>query len=382
MIATAVALASTAAFTFKQFSEHSYCAGSEERLCVLPGTGERVQPGSCFWYKSGLAGKKLVTSDIDGLPKVYGNAADMDASQKSQWPKHHWDPVAAGAVTANSFRRSAQLRKSCVENKHILVLGESTTRDLFFELAPAVGISVERGGHCMNRCTRVARSANNRTRLSFQFLSTGNNTNEIALTKHLIQDRKPDAVFLYCFMYDWVPSTFDEPAQYCPNRGKVPKDPDDYIGPACQEAANKRPLMGQACFNYLRQAVLSTAPYVPIYLLGPSFPPGWVEDYNNRTKTDSIMSRIFTTVCLPASLCPPSLRPHHGSDLTPRLHCFRSTMQQEYPARSIAARACTRSNHPEASSRSIDTTLVRNAGLPQLSRPRVASAIRPTDLAR
>jgi len=298
--AAAVALASTAALTFKQFSEHSYCAGSEERLCVLPGTGERVQPGSCFWYKSGPAGKTLVTSDIDGLPKVYGSAADMDTSQKSQWPRHHWDPVAAGAVTANSFRRTAQLRKTCAENKHILVLGESTTRDLFFELAPAVGVPVERGGHCMNRCTRVARSANNRTRLSFQFLSTGNNTNEIALTKQLIQDRKPDAVFMYCFMYDWVPSTFDEPSQYCPNRGKVPKDPNDYIGPECQEAANKKPLMGQACFSYLRQAVLSTAPHVPIYLLGPSFPPGWVEDYNNRTKTDSIMSRIFTTVCLHA----------------------------------------------------------------------------------
>ena len=339
----------------------------------MPGASERVQPGSCFWYTSGLAGKKMVTSDIDGLPKVYGGAADMDTSQKPQWPRHHWDPVAAGAVTENSFRRSAQLRKSCVENKHILVLGESTTRDLFFEFAPAVGVPVERGGHCMNRCTRVARSANNRTRLSYQFLSTGNNTNEIALTKQLIADRKPDAVFLYCFMYDWVPSTFDEPAQYCPNRGKAPKDPNDYTGSGCQEAANKRPLMGQACFDYLRAAVLSTAPFVPIYLLGPSFPPGWVESYDNRTKTDSVMSRIFTSVCLHApSTCP---RPDRGAALTPtpRLHCCRSTTRQESRARPIAAQGCTGSNHLEASSRSIDTTSVR---MPPLPSP-VALAMQP-----
>ena len=119
------------------FSEHMYCSAAEERLCAVPGSGARVQPGSCFWYTP--AGQ-AVTSDIDGQPPKFGINSDMDTSKKPRWPRDTWDPILAGAVSKSTFVRSVQLRRSCTKGKRILFLGESTTRDLFFEFGSAMQV--------------------------------------------------------------------------------------------------------------------------------------------------------------------------------------------------------------------------------------------------
>ena len=85
-------------------------------------------------------------------------------------------------------------------------------------------------------------------------------------------------------------ATVQRPAD-CP-KGKAAEG----LGSTCARARDKSPMMGRACFDYLRSAVLSNAPKAKVFLLGPSFPPNWVDDYRNRTKPDSIIERLFRTI--------------------------------------------------------------------------------------
>jgi hypothetical protein len=55
----------------------------------------------------------------------------------------------------------------------------------------------------------------------------------------------------------------------------------------------------QACMQYVRAIHAlgpPSAPKPPTALLGPTYPPSWVDAYPNRTHAGSIMSRIFGSV--------------------------------------------------------------------------------------
>ena len=104
------------ATTFQQFSDNLYCSGSEERLC---GTGgPRTGPGECLWF----AGTRPV------------KPAEMDPADngaRAAWPRHRWDPVAAGAVPASEFTTDMRTVQQCFRGKRVHFAGDSTTRDAY-----------------------------------------------------------------------------------------------------------------------------------------------------------------------------------------------------------------------------------------------------------
>ena len=64
-------------------------------------------------------------------------------------------------------------------------------------------------------------------------------------------------------------------------------------------ASRRDDAMGEACMQYVRAIHALTPPLrppPPTALLGPTYPPSWVDAYPNRTNVGSIMSRIFGSV--------------------------------------------------------------------------------------
>ena len=96
--------------SFRHFSEQLYCSGAVERLCALP-DGTRELAGYCYWRN---AGGRNVTSMLD-----------------------EFDPEAAGAAGYRRFGPSDAAK--CVAGRRMLLLGDSTTRDTYYELAATIG---------------------------------------------------------------------------------------------------------------------------------------------------------------------------------------------------------------------------------------------------
>jgi len=252
---------------FRHFADQLYCSGSERRWCVPMAAAAasnhlaHSHPGECYWHKTD---GRLVTHDD----------MDQDKRPRHAWQSDVWDAAKAGGVDVTAFPHVSKAdATACVHGKHVLVLGESTTRDLYYEFAQTVGLKPDRSP-CMNVnarapiCTRAALSADNRTRVSFQFLSRANATRELAITKATVAERAPDAVFVYCVMYDWMSTVWD----------------------------GESDAMGDACMQNVDEAILVAWPRTPVYLLGPTFPPNWVDAYPNRTLLGSRMSRIFNSI--------------------------------------------------------------------------------------
>ena len=274
----------------QRFTDQLYCSASELRQCVRPRSSVRENPGECLWFTT------------DNRPVT---SADMQDRAKAI--RHRWDAIQAGAVSAASFQRfdNRNAIVSCLRGKHILMTGESTTRDLFWELSAAAGFKVDRSW-CMNLpdkktalgkagfidkpCTRVAEDSASGSRLTFQFVSKANSTREVEVTRELLAGRPPDAVFAYCFGYDWYPTLMS-----AGDPGAKP-EPD---------------AMGSACMQHLDQAVRSVAPKVRTFLLGPTFPPAW----SLRTRIALSLTRSWResfdpSIAPPASVATaPSTRP-------------------------------------------------------------------------
>ena len=244
--------------SFRHFLDQLYCSGSEERMCVLPGGGTAAQPGECLWFDS---------------KKNPVNAAHM--ANRPSWAGDKWDPVLGKAISPAHWKEfDGKAATSCVQQKHFYLVGESTTRDLYYNFADFVGIKADRS-YCMNihgaLCQKTKLSSDGRTRMSYQFISAANASKEIAIAHNLTAQQPPDAVFIYCMMYDWL--------------GPLMKGDD--------------PAMGEACMGFVERAIVARFPTVPVYMLGPIYPPGWVSaPYSNRTHPNSNMARIFRSVNL------------------------------------------------------------------------------------
>ena len=105
------------ATTFQQFSDNLYCSGSEERLCATGG-GPRTGPGECLWFAGTRPVKRAEMDPVD-------NGA------RAAWPRHRWDPVAAGAVPASEFTTDMRTVQQCFRGKRVHFAGDSTTRDAY-----------------------------------------------------------------------------------------------------------------------------------------------------------------------------------------------------------------------------------------------------------
>ena len=182
------------------FSDQLYCSGSELRQCVLPRSSVAEQPGECLWFTT------------DNKPVTSADMLDVGEATR-----HRWDAVAGGAVTASSFSRfdSRGGILDCIRGKHLLMTGESTTRDLFWELSSAAGFKVDRSwcmnipdkktamgkaGLIENPCTRVAEDAATGTRITYQFVSKANATREVEVTRNLLKDRPPHGLRLLLWL--------------------------------------------------------------------------------------------------------------------------------------------------------------------------------------
>ena len=204
----------------------------------------------------------------------------MVEAERPRWSRDKWDAIKAGAVSAESFRQFDKAAAgACLKRQHVLILGESTTRDLFYEFSSHAGLKPP-SGPCMNTgknaplCTRVLNGAE-QTRISFQFLSAANASREVDATRGLLSERPADVVFVYCFMYDWYGTVNTAPGSSA---------------------------MGEACMQLIDTAILRAHPRTPVYLLGPTYPPAWVSPYENRTRDDSTMARIFAAINGPAGI--------------------------------------------------------------------------------
>jgi len=218
---------------FRRFSDDLYCSGAVEQKCLVG--NHRLTAGQCLWYKPQRsllgAGWAAVTDD------------DMNATltPRSALAHHRFDPVRGGAASYGyrHFGRDAAAR--CVAGKRILVAGDSTTRDTYYELLVVGGhperVSVpsapdaywppsayaprdpgpDRQGRCMGNfdkrvaCVRDYRG--NATRLAFQFLMRTNASWELDDARKLLaQDGGPpvDAAFVHCPVYEWFkPDAYD-----------------------------------------------------------------------------------------------------------------------------------------------------------------------------
>ena len=235
--------------------EQLYCSGSQERLCSLSAAPQF--PGECLWRTS------------DGTPVDAAHMAD-----RKTWNGDRWDPVAGGAITSSAWHEfDGAAAARCVKDKHVYIVGESTTRDLYYNFASFAGVSPDRSA-CMNihgkLCQKTALGKDGSTRMSYQFISAANASRELEIAHNLTHHHAPpDAVFVYCMMYDWL---------------KYLSHSDD-------------PSMGDACFEFIERAIREPfGKRVPVYLLGPIYPPNWVSPYDNRTQPDSVMARIFRSI--------------------------------------------------------------------------------------
>jgi len=256
--------------SFRHFSDQLYCSGAQQQWCVLPGDAARgasgSHPGECLWHKP------------DSTAVLH---EDMLASSRPRWTRDRWDPAAAG-VNVDLRRFDPADAAACLRGKHVMILGESTTRDLYGAFADVAGLRANIRG-CMNSggrakpiCHRTVASADNETRVSFQFLSSSNASREMEVTRSLVGYGAPAAVFAYCMAYDWL----------------------NTVPPSDQPEARAPPsdAMGAACLQNIDANILSAAPGTPLFLLGPTYPPGWVEPYENRTRPGSRMGRLFQAI--------------------------------------------------------------------------------------
>ena len=136
----------------------------------------------------------------------------MSRSLEKRWPKDRWDAVAAGAVSADHFKHyDKAAAASCLDQQHVVVLGESTTRDLFSRLAhaglkPTSGACMNTGGHekAVYARARGADAAYQRDAPNLANSSRARTRRaRLASWSKLLSDRPPTHVFVYCFMYDW-----------------------------------------------------------------------------------------------------------------------------------------------------------------------------------
>jgi hypothetical protein len=166
---------------FRHFSDNLYCSGAEERLCASKHS--RTGPGECNWF----SGSQPVTQK------------QMDPNEQSaraQWPRHRWDPVAAGAVSASAFPMAAGAIQQCFRRKRIHFAGDSTTRAAYQLLLGELKLTEVNPRAMPMARQRETVSAPDGTRLSFQFFAIANKSQEVELGRSLNQGRQPDAIFV------------------------------------------------------------------------------------------------------------------------------------------------------------------------------------------
>lgn len=305
--------------TFRQFSANLYCAGAEEQRCP---TGE--PPGICYWQRPDARGQltPLVTADAN---RSWNENVRL-------YPRDRWDPLRKGVGGFRYFGREEAER--CVRGKRIHLAGDSTTRDTFYEFAAAAGHPMftdtamgiwkdgtyeptspitsggkDRTGECLGnydrkkfclRDERYPQPGGPETRLSFQFLMQSNSTWEVDQASKLLSERRLDAAFVQCPIYEWFKPDAYNYSKSKEERARVVDVDELAVGPRNWAA------LGVSCAQYVdnvvRPAISSAALSgdgaadggrpTRIYLLGPTPLPGWTRIHG----TEQVESRVFGSI--------------------------------------------------------------------------------------
>lgn len=297
--------------TFVDFSSELYCSGAEEGRCARD--GQRELPGQCYWLKqqpnatnATLAGgwARVSKRDVTSV-RVANKGRDVFAWQR-------FDPTDA---VPGYVHFSAPQAASCMRGRRVLLLGDSTTRDTFYELlavlghpifswwprnrkgvAPPLsttwparsfapltrmvssGNDVTDKGRCLSRddtreaCVRRLRINATATEwparrgaplsemidVGFMFLTHPDGWQLSVLRERLLLPAEPfDAVFLQCPEKRWL----------APNAYNYTLSREERHAPASPLDDPSR--LGDACLQVAR-VVLAHSPNARLHLLGPS----------------------------------------------------------------------------------------------------------------
>ncbi|KAL3932445.1 MAG: hypothetical protein SGPRY_000702 [Prymnesium sp.] len=116
---------------FQRFSAQLFCSGAMQQRCILPDLPSSTA-GTCLWFTQ----DKLPVREID----MNRSISDRHASKIiRRWPSDRWDPVAAGVLGFRYFDQQAA--EACVRSKRVLIAGDSTTRDTFYEFSVLVRLA-------------------------------------------------------------------------------------------------------------------------------------------------------------------------------------------------------------------------------------------------
>ena len=115
---------------FARWSDNLYCSGAVDQSCRLA-DGREMLKGQCYWHKH------LARNQWQSVSE-----ADMETAKRPTFVGHRWDPLQpqwprSGESGFHYFGRDAASR--CLQGKRVLVAGDSTTRDTFYELVTVAG---------------------------------------------------------------------------------------------------------------------------------------------------------------------------------------------------------------------------------------------------
>jgi hypothetical protein len=295
--------AGSAGSTFRHFAAQLYCSGAEEQRCP-----DGRQAGVCNWFRSGSQLIPIVDADV--------NRSWSENSRR--FSSDRWDPVRAGASGFRYFDRDAAA--SCVRGKRIHLAGDSTTRDTFYEFAAAAGHSMfadpKQGvwppgayeprspmssagrdihGECLGNfdrkkfCVRDERYAEAggeersaaETRLSFQFLMRSNSSWEVSQAAGMLADRRIDAAFVQCPIYEWFKPDAYNYSKSKEERARIVDVDELAVGPKHWAG------MGTSCAQYIDTVIRPNASR--LFMLGPTPLPMWTRLHGS----EQVEARVF-----------------------------------------------------------------------------------------
>lgn len=308
---------------FLRWADNLYCSGATEQSCRLA-DGKSMLKGQCYWHKTSFGRLVPLTEDEMEYP-----------AKRPTWPSQRWDPLQPHwpKSSESGFRYfGREAARACLQGKRIMVAGDSTTRDTFYELVTVAGFggrimknlpnesrvywpdgvyaprepggtTADREGWCMGNhekrmsCLRdihVPGERGRSTSFSYQFLTQSNSTWELGLSGRQMGDRAPpDFAFVQCPQYEYFkPDAYN----YSLSKEERAMPSNKRMGPAHLEA------IGRSCRDFIENAVVGRGgggkERTKVFQLGMTPLPGWTRELGGETVELDVFNSIHAALGL------------------------------------------------------------------------------------